>query len=168
MICTKCKMDLPESGFDEKKVNGKPSGRLKKVCSSCCREIGRGVSRHNRAVRKLNAKGLDYSSRNANLRRLGFATYKEYLASHLWKKLRQRVFSVKGKKCYLCGSGATELHHNRYHTNDLTGARLKYINPICRQCHESIEFKGDDKCTVSQAKRAFNKQRRALKKATKA
>lgn len=99
--------------------------------------------------------GGNYQSRYHYLTELGFGSYQQYLASDLWKKIRARVYRVKGKDCYLCGSPATELHHNRYHRNDLLGKRLKYIHPLCRTCHEEIEFKADGrKSNLRQAMKA--------------
>jgi hypothetical protein len=130
-------------------------------CKPCYqRAVGDGVKGKRLSSDPL-AKGRDYRSRNAILRGLGFATYRDYLASDLWRTVRAAVFKVKGRACYLCGKPATELHHNRYHANDLTGKRLKFINPICRGCHEGIEFQGGEKVTLKKAASTFRKRRRA-------
>lgn len=117
--------------------------------------------------KKKPIKGRSYASRNYILKMLGFASYKEYLASDLWKSVRKKVYAAKGKNCYLCGKPATELHHNRYHKNDLIGKKLKYIHPICRGCHEDIEFRAGEKTTLNQAKITFNKRRRMFNAVTR-
>jgi hypothetical protein len=155
--CTGCQTLKPLDAFDQSK---RVPGKLKAMCRTCCRLASRLASANKRRERDENRKGNTYLSRNANLKRLGFATYGDYLASDLWREIRKKVYAAKGSDCYLCGGRATELHHNRYHANDLTGKRLKYINPICRGCHEGIEFRDGEKSTVKQAKRAFRKQRR--------
>jgi hypothetical protein len=131
------------------------------MCRSCCREASKLAAQAKRDQVTLNAKGKHYTSRNANLQRLGIGSYREYLASDLWKDVRSKVYAVKGSHCYLCGNPATELHHNRYHKNDLVGKRLKYINPICRPCHDGIEFNQEgEKVTLQTASRLFKRRRR--------
>lgn len=105
--------------------------------------------------------GDSYQSRDAVLRRIGFKTYADYLRSGLWRKVRKKVYREKGDSCYLCGSWADALHHNRYHKNDLLGRKLKYIFPVCRYCHEQIEFDGNTKRHLRQVKAIFEERRRA-------
>lgn len=124
------------------------------ICKKCTAKM-----RNGRKAKSINGQGNNYLSRYLWLQTIGFSTYREYLASELWKSIRKRVFKIKGKLCYLCGKTATEVHHNRYHKNDLTGKRLLYLNPICRTCHEEIEFSENKKSTLKQAKRAFKKKR---------
>lgn len=108
----------------------------------------------------MSKNGLSYASRNRNLALLGFRSYADYLKSDLWRKIRAKVFLVKGRACWICGEYATQVHHNRYHRNDLLGKRLRFLNPICGKCHETIEFRGDDsKATVKQAGKAFEQLR---------
>ena len=159
MFCKYCKTEKPIENFDPHK-NGK---RLKKFCRDCCsflsKEASRGLRRKRRRER-IYGKGFDYESRYKYLRYLGFKSYKEYLASDLWKEIRRKAFKCHGRECYLCDKPATELHHNRYSLKDLQGKRLKFIKPVCRQCHEEIEFKNGEKATVGQAKMAFNRKRK--------
>lgn len=104
--------------------------------------------------------GHSYEDRNAILKELGFGSYRHYLNSDIWRIVREMVFRVKGRKCFLCGREATQIHHNRYHVNDLIGKRLKYINPVCRDCHEEIEFRDGKKSTLRQAAKSFRQIRR--------
>lgn len=125
--------------------------RKKTFCSQSCV----------RKRKKNKLTGEDYRTRQITLLELGFSNYRDYLTSELWQEVRRKVYRAKGSACFLCGLPATELHHNRYHHNDLTGKKIKYINPICRECHTSIEFQKDGrKSTVQQAKKAFHKARK--------
>lgn len=148
MKCLKCETDK-EAG-----------ATLKSVCRVCCVALSGEAKKGARRDRVENRKGEDYSSRNANLRRMGFASYAAYLKSDLWKAVRVLVYKAKGRNCYLCGSEATVLHHNRYHENDLSGRRLRFISPICRRCHESVEFRDGKKSTLAQAKSTFRRARK--------
>lgn len=107
--------------------------------------------------------GTDYASRNATLRRLGYKTYSAYLKSPMWRQIRARVFAEKGRGCYLCGSRATEAHHNRYRESDLTGCTIKHIHPLCRGCHEGIEFKNGEKNELWAARKAYIRRRSAFR-----
>lgn len=81
------------------------------------------------------------STRAKILRSLGFATYKAYLRSPLWKAIRRLVFAKKGSACVLCGRKAQQVHHRRYDRQTLLGAVLTWLEPICVKCHEHIEVK---------------------------
>lgn len=118
--------------------------------------------KNQRAIARVNGTGDDYASRNKWLKTIGFDTYADYLASNLWKKIKADVYRRKGKKCFLCGEPASEIHHNRYHLNDLRGKKLKFLNPICRVCHDAIEFHDGRKATLKQAKAAFKKLRQVF------
>ena len=157
--CTRCKQVKPVDEYDPKR---RVPTELKSLCRVCCGEVGVEVRAANRSQEQNNALGLDCSSRDANLRRMGYSSYADYLSSELWSRIRARVFSLKGRRCFLCSNSATELHHNRYHTNDLTGEVIRHINPVCRACHQSIEFPDGYKGTVYRAAAEFNKKRKQL------
>jgi hypothetical protein len=113
-----------------------------------------------RAEMKQQSKmGQCYRHRDENLKILGFASYRDYLASFLWQRVREKVFQAKGHNCLLCGRTATQVHHNRYHVNDLSGKTLRYVNPICRPCHEEIEFDGGKKNDLQAAKLKYGEAR---------
>jgi uncharacterized CHY-type Zn-finger protein len=159
MICRRCQRDFTANAFDPTRRGD----RLKKVCRECCKELSAEakVARRRQGDRERRlGKGNTYRSRNAYLREIGFASYAEYLASDLWKSIRELVFKVKGRQCFLCGKAANQLHHNRYRPCDLLGKKLRHIHPICGECHKSIEFRDGDKSTVGQAKMAFNRRRK--------
>lgn len=80
-----------------------------------------------------------YEKRGRLLRELGFDSYKTYLSSPLWHSIRAKVL-VGGVKCYGCPGKANQVHHGRYTRENLSGTSLRYLYPICRDCHERIEF----------------------------
>jgi hypothetical protein len=84
--------------------------------------------------------GGGYRARSGYLRKLGFRSYKEYLRSQLWAGIRKRVFEKKGRKCICCGEHATLVHHVEYTHSNLAGETLVGLEPLCQECHKSIEF----------------------------
>ena len=100
-------------------------------------------------------KDFTYVGRNQALKNIGFGGYKEYLKSPLWKNIRKRVFEKKGEMCMLCQKNkATAIHHRRYSVVDLVGDDLTFLEPICNDCHEWLEFScGGDKTSLIEANR---------------
>lgn len=86
-----------------------------------------------------------YKKRNAVLREMGYASYKAYLASDLWKRIRERILSRDDHRCRVCNATATEVHHQKYTRIVLEGGYLLALYSLCRRCHENIEFKGGEK-----------------------
>jgi hypothetical protein len=156
-----CHGFLPTSAFDV----AKQGGRLKVFCRGCCRQLSKQSKLA--ASRKNGTLGQNYSGRDDWLRLMGFQSYREYLASPLWSEVRKRVFYFKGRICYLCGKAATQVHHTRYHKNDLSGRKLKFLFPICGECHSEIEFdidgEGRKKLTLRGANFKFRTRHRARK-----
>jgi len=160
MKCYCCNKDLPTEEFDKK-----GNGVLKKACRKCCQLARQQANAHiaiKRQVARENKQqsGTTYASRDYLLPQLGFKTYRDYLASDLWHKIQARVYSARGKKCYLCGRDATELHHMRYHKDDLLGKNIKFIVPICHECHIYIEFNDGQKRSLSDVNILFEERRR--------
>lgn len=127
--CPRCKVPCDQSEF-EKIRRGKVLQY--RVCSEC-----------RKVQRKM--RGQSYESRDLILSKMGFDSYRDYLASDLWKRIRRKVYTAKGSRCFLCGNQADALHHSRYHRNDLLGKKIRFIDPICDSCHNRIEFDGDKK-----------------------
>ena len=100
--------------------------------------------------------------RNKILKKMGFKTYRIYLESDLWSKVRLKVFEKKGETCYLCReSHASTVHHNRYAMSDLNGGRLIGMFPLCSKCHQTIEFDQDGKKnSLPEVRRSFNMMRK--------
>jgi hypothetical protein len=80
-----------------------------------------------------------YAVRAAALLKLGYSSYKTYLASAIWKDIRSRVL-LEHMRCRACGRKATQVHHNRYHLDDLNGKCLDHLIPVCGTCHKTAEF----------------------------
>lgn len=81
-----------------------------------------------------------YRARSYWLKQMGFANYEEYLLSPLWAKVRRKVILRAKGKCVSCGGWATQVHHERYHRNDLLGKNLRFLKAVCGTCHQAIEF----------------------------
>jgi hypothetical protein len=119
-----------------------------------------------------------YAGRNKVLKEIGFANYADYLASSLWVDVRAAAFERHGSRCVLCGGDAGYIHHNSYDKGTLLGSNLEHMAPVCRGCHEQVEFKNGKKRTMYQAVAKFlgmlgkhqrrllfnNKNRRSRKK----
>lgn len=83
-----------------------------------------------------------YGERWRILLRLGFATYADYLQSDLWQDIRKRVLALRSdRRCDNCEKErAVQVHHRTYDEKTLRGLRLDRLVPLCRKCHEQIEF----------------------------
>ena len=97
-------------------------------------------------------RGESYQSRNLILKELGFASYKDYLKSPLWKRIREEVLKRDRNVCQICSCHANQVHHSRYHRNDLLGKNKNFLHSLCGQCHEKIEFKKGEKVWMDEAK----------------
>lgn len=85
------------------------------------------------------AEQAQYAERDAIIRTLGFSSYKVYLVSELWKTIRRQVL-LPNTSCRGCGRKATQVHHSRYKLEDMNGACLAYLIPVCGTCHNKAEF----------------------------
>ncbi len=102
-----------------------------------------------------------YAFRNEILRYHGFASYREYLASDLWKSIKQLVLEKKGDKCLLCGGQACQVHHHEYTEKALLGLDLNKMWPVCDACHHAVEFTNGKKNDVLAARRTFRERHTA-------
>jgi len=106
-----------------------------------------------------------YRERDQIVRELGFASYREYLDSDLWRTIRCRVYRNKGGFCRICKAPATEIHHNTYTRRVMGGADIGPLHPLCRSCHKSLEFAGNGrKRWPKEVRRQFRLARRAARK----
>ena len=80
-----------------------------------------------------------YRYRNENLERMGFKSYRAYLASALWKSIRQRVIDRDEGKCVRCGKPATQAHHRAYDPATLRGDDINSLSAVCGRCHTKAE-----------------------------
>lgn len=95
-----------------------------------------------------------YAERERSVIMAGFASYKSYLKSELWKQIRKNVFELFGDECHFCGSKATQVHHERYDKDTMRGKEIRYLYPVCADCHKAGEFfVNGEKCTPFMATR---------------
>lgn len=125
----------------------------------------KGKRRKQEAKEARSEMGMSYSGRNEILLGMGFKDYAAYLASPRWFKIRARVFEERGRSCSVCGEAADQVHHTRYAKADLVGSTLNEMWPICRPCHEAVEFDVDGKkvLDVRRCAAAFHASRAAGK-----
>lgn len=84
-----------------------------------------------------------YQQRQEVLKKLGFSSYKDYLESHLWKRIRRAAFRLLGSRCSLCGGTANVIHHMTYDELVLLGKDISQLLPLCYICHNKLEIKSD-------------------------
>lgn len=85
--------------------------------------------------------------RQESLRELGFETYRKYLATDLWCRIKSRVLTRHKARCACCGRKAKIVHHRQYDVGTLNGTDLQWLVAVCGRCHKRIEFSGDQKRT---------------------
>lgn len=88
--------------------------------------------------RKSKAQG-GYAARNVTLKNLGYSTYREYLQSDDWKKIRDERLR-RFPNCTFCGEKASQVHHFSYHDQVLLGILGALLFPVCESCHCEIEL----------------------------
>jgi hypothetical protein len=79
-----------------------------------------------------------YDQRNRLLKKLGYTSYSEYLASDEWKVIRTRVLA-SGPQCVMCDRPSVVVHHVKYWDTVLLGLQDSCLAPLCHGCHERIE-----------------------------
>ncbi len=111
-------------------------------------------SKVGKAKRKLRKDLEQYKTRNRVIKRLGFDSYRDYLASDLWKSIRSKVFRKAQGRCQTCRTRpATEVHHLKYWTKVLVGTKPELLIAVCRRCHQHAEFDNGRKTTLNEANR---------------
>lgn len=71
--------------------------------------------------------------------RLTKESYAKYLETPVWKEIRRKVLTLKGKKCEKCGTTTNlNVHHTVYSKKVLAGKTLRGLRVVCRQHHEEI------------------------------
>lgn len=113
------------------------------------------------AGRPPSRTGMRKKQRDHVLALLGYPTYAAYLASELWANIRRRVFKTRGTTCVCgCGRPATVVHHRCYSEANLTGAILKGLLPMHRDCHHEIEFENGRKSSLPRANMELKARRK--------
>ena len=90
-------------------------------------------------ARLTRAARIVYADRKAFLAEIGFTSYRSYLASPLWKGIRDAVLAER-PFCEFCGKRATQVHHSSYWPAVLRGEAPKALHPACASCHKAGEF----------------------------
>ena len=129
---------------NEKKQNRKIAAqnrRKNRAEAKRKREIARAEKSR---VARIIERNASYLARARNLRRLGFRSYREYLASDLWKAIRDRVLDRDCGRCAFCHFfEAVSVHHMLYDAATLRGDTLEHLKSTCGKCHLGIEFDRD-------------------------
>lgn len=105
-----------------------------------------------------------YNQRDKVLMRLGFASYRDYLRSALWKELREEKLAANAR-CEICGDKAQIVHHISYRRNSLAGKHLGGLVSLCNRCHCRVELREDGtkrgfEATLKKTKRLLKSRRR--------
>lgn len=82
-----------------------------------------------------------YIRRNKLLKKLGFDSYQQFLASDKWREMKKTQYQdyVNGKACCFCGSNEeVHLHHAKYKKGNLDRAKVSGTLPVCAVCHLGI------------------------------
>ena len=146
MKCKTCKKKKPPAKFP--KATGK-SSKKSKTCKTCAK-LGAG-------------NGYSYYSRNQWLYRMGYNSYKQYLKTSKWQKIRLRVAEMFNNQCAVCQSTGHVVHHDRYHKDDLLGKTTDYLYLVCNDCHLKIEFNENGrKNTMEQARDTFHQMMKLI------
>ena len=61
-----------------------------------------------------------------------------YLKSDAWKRKRYVVLKRDNWKCVHCGAKATQVHHKRYAKYQIGKEPIKWLESVCKPCHESF------------------------------
>ncbi|MCP3961275.1 MAG: hypothetical protein GY719_25800 [bacterium] len=77
-----------------------------------------------------------WKRRREALQALGFKSYDAYQESEHWAEIRERVFRRDHQRCRFCGAAATQVHHDRYDSETLSGASLRRLLSVCGPCHQ--------------------------------
>lgn len=113
-------------------------------------------------MKKKFVKFNEYIQRDKYLKEIGFDSYKDYLKSDLWKKIREDVFKNKPNRCHFChATEGLQVHHRQYYRDILLGQNIKPLEILCGKCHKNIEFHDNfDKKRLYEANRKFRLARK--------
>ena len=69
--------------------------------------------------------------------------YEEQLKDKRWETFRKFIFSVRGRKCEICGGNhILQVHHPKYKSGCLAWEyTCNEVMVVCRHCHEIIHHK---------------------------
>jgi hypothetical protein len=122
----------------------------REICSICLSMIERKkpkakrLNRQRREYKKLSEEQQKtmFDDRLSILFYLGFKSYAEYLRSSLWRRIKSAFLELH-PYCCCCLRHANQIHHRAYDYDTLAGLSNEQLAPICRKCHNEIEFYTD-------------------------
>lgn len=103
-------------------------------------------------ARENRSDGDSYLKRSVALLKMGFNSYAAYMGSDLWASIRIAAYQVHGGNCAICNNPAVAIHHLDYSLDTLMGLRMSSLIPICDECHKQVEFDGERKRPVHEAR----------------
>jgi 5-methylcytosine-specific restriction endonuclease McrA len=95
----------------------------------------------------------------------GYASYKAYQRSSLWKTIRTRVLARDNHLCQLCSKAAEVVHHQSYAEAVMLGHDDSELYSLCNRCHMIVEFyPNGSKRSHAKARKEFQKMYGASRK----
>lgn len=89
---------------------------------------------------------------------MGYASYKNYLASPRWQHIRAKILNRAKGICEVClKAKASQVHHRSYCLAAMLGKQLNFLVACCRPCHENAEFRAGYKVSPSAANTRMHK-----------
>ena len=73
---------------------------------------------------------------------LGFRSYQSYLASPLWRAIRNDELRKAGGLCAACGHRTRTVHHRDYRPRVLRGEDRAALIALCQRCHDKLHYDG--------------------------
>ena len=110
------------------------------------------LKKHGKTKRPDEVDGDSYLKRGIVLLEMGFLSYEAYLQSQLWADIRIAAYQLHGHNCLICKKRADVVHHLDYSLQTMKGFKLNSLVPICEECHKKVEFDGERKRPVHEAR----------------
>ena len=61
-----------------------------------------------------------------------------YLKSDAWRRKRYVVLKRDNWLCLYCGEKATQVHHKRYAKKNIGREPIKWLQSVCKKCHNRL------------------------------
>lgn len=94
-------------------------------------------------MRKPKISKLQKRELKDSLSYLRFYSYGDYLKSQVWQKIRKEVLESNSWQCKYCDRKASQVHHESYDLDTMSGRNLRYLTPVCWSCHKTGHKKGE-------------------------
>jgi len=97
---------------------------------------------------------------------MGYSSYKSYLGSRLYRRIKQSVSRIHGDSCVCCGKAKDVFHHTEYTLENLSkpGSQNEEhtIFPLCNDCHYKVHREGKKFVSLEISRVKFFKMRDAF------